>query len=164
MEVWPVLTETWVSPSKRRKLVSAAEILADLRCTSDSRCVEEDFDLFFISMILRMKSLCSRLITFNVSLSCLWFFFLEVCGKCKTLAGGCWSADLCLGLAERASSCLSQDVGYPVWQQQSGAPASKKEEMVRECRTVCRTGGEGTQGQEICPEVVNSLLSSLPWI
>lgn len=62
-----------------------------------------------------------------------WLLFLY-CAKVKSILlegslqqvpGGCWSTDFVSGATSRAPSCLSQDVGYPVWKQQRGAPGFK---------------------------------------
>lgn len=84
---------------------------------------------------VHLKELISDCFCLNVS--CYWFCFrmIRICSVlhfcylwADSIAWGCCNADFLSGSWSRALSCLSQDVGYPVWQEQKGF--QRQEEVV----------------------------------
>lgn len=157
MEVWPTITEAWASPFKRGsgKLVSAVEFLGYLKCTSKN--------VLFVSFNVALDEAILPQFDKNVfpavSVCTSWSNILvHLCEQSEGVAGGCCSTDCVSGTRSRAPSCLSQDVGYPVWQHRRRAPRlQRQEEVVRRWSEVGRTGGGGRQGQRISPAAVNGL-------
>lgn len=129
MEVWPVFTEAWVSPSKRGsgKLVSAVEILTDLRCTSKNWFQSVFF--FCFNVFLGWSSFAS--VWLDCVYCCSWFALEKrflLCtsvSRVKGLPEAAGAQIVCLGLGAGLLPVSHRMWGILSGSSKEGRPASK---------------------------------------